>query len=259
MSKVVVLGYDVWEELFNGEDAVGKKIKIKKETFRVIGVAEERGVQGLDNQDAQVYIPLGTAQKLIFGINYLHAIGAKVRSEKDVPYVVSQIEDIMMDQHKIEKKEESDFTVYTTAQAIESLTNITNALKFFLSAIAAISLLVGGVGIMNIMLVAINERTREIGLRKALGATPANVQRQFLIESAIITMLGGVIGIIFGTIFSGLVAVVANYLGYAWKFSVTFGSIFLGVGVSAGVGILFGWYPSKKASDLEPVKALHHE
>jgi putative ABC transport system permease protein len=112
---------------------------------------------------------------------------------------------------------------------------------------------------MNIMLVAINERTREIGLRKALGATPSNIQRQFLIESAIITMLGGVIGIIFGILFSGLIAIVANYLGYTWKFAVTFGSIFLGVGVSACVGILFGWYPSKKASNLEPVKALHYE
>lgn len=258
-AKVAVLGYDIWEELFDGAEAVGQKIKIKKETFRVIGVIEERGVQGFDNQDAQVYIPLETAQKLVFGINYLHSIGVKVRSEKDVPYVVSQIEDIMLEQHNIDKKEEADFTVYTTAQALESLTNITNALKFFLSAIAAISLLVGGVGIMNIMLVAINERTREIGLRKALGATPANIQKQFLIEAAIITMLGGILGIIFGALISGLVAIVANYLGYTWKFALTIWSILLGVSVSAGVGILFGWYPSKKASDLEPVKALHYE
>ena len=157
-------------------------LKVSKEIFRVIGVIEKRGSVGFENQDSIVVVPLGAAQKVVFGINYLHYIAMKVQSEDDVPYVSEQAKEIMRDQHDIDNPDKDDFTIYTTANFIDTLSNITNALKFFLSAIAAISLLVGGVGIMNIMLVAVNERTREIGLRKALGATEKNIQTQFLIS-----------------------------------------------------------------------------
>lgn len=259
VSRVVVLGWQIWQDLFNGQDPLGEKIKIKKESFRVIGVIEKRGTQGFQNQDNLVFVPLGAAQKVLLGINYLHGIGAKVNSEKNIQYAIQQTKDILRERHDINDKTQDDFSVRSTAQALDILTNITDALKFFLAGIAAISLLVGGVGIMNIMLVSVNERTREIGLRKAIGATTDNIQRQFLIESSVLTVIGGIVGIILGAGVSGLVAVVANYLGYNWAFIVTIPSIVLGVGVSGFVGILFGWYPARKASRLEPVEALHYE
>lgn len=259
ISRVVVLGWQIAQDLFEGDDPLGKKIKIKKETFRVIGVIEKRGSQGFENQDNIVVIPIGAAQKIIFGKNYLDFIVMKVANENDVDYVITQTKEIMREQHDIENEGEDDFTIYTTASFLNTLENITNALKFFLSAIAAISLLVGGVGIMNIMLVSVNERTREIGLRKSIGATTNNIQNQFLVESVVVTVLGGLIGIIIGITFSGLVAVVANAMGYNWTFVVTIPSILVGVGVAGGVGILFGWYPAKKAANLQPIEALHYE
>ncbi|MFH1457526.1 MAG: ABC transporter permease [Patescibacteria group bacterium] len=259
ISRVAVIGWQLAEDFFGQDNPVGKKIKVKKEIFRVIGVIEKRGSVGFENQDNIVVIPLMSAQKVIFGINYLHSIVMKVENEESVPYVSEQVKEIMREQHNIDNPDKDDFTIYTTANFIETLSNITNALKFFLSAIAAISLLVGGVGIMNIMLVAVNERTREIGLRKAIGATEKNIQNQFLVESVIVTLLGGIIGIILGAIFSGLIAGVASFLGYKWGFVITIPSILLGIGVSGFVGMIFGWYPSRKASRLEPVDALRYE
>jgi len=257
--RVAVLGWQISQDLFNNQNPIGEKIKIKKENFRVIGVIEKRGTQGFQNQDNLIFVPLGTAQKILLGINYLHGIGAKVTNEKEITYAIQQVKDILRERHDIDDSTQDDFSVRSTAQALDVLTTITNALKFFLAGIAAISLLVGGVGIMNIMLVSVNERTREIGLRKAVGATTNNVQRQFLVESAVLTLIGGIVGVIFGAGISGLIALIANYLGYNWSFIVTIPSILLGVGVSGFVGILFGWYPAKKASSLEPVEALHYE
>jgi len=259
VSKVAVLGWQIAKDFFGEDDPIGKKIKIKKEVFRVVGTFEKRGSQIFQNQDSIVVVPLETAQKMIFGINYLYAIMTKVNNEKDVDYVVAQVKDIMREQHNIDDPQKDDFTVRNTVTALTMLEDITNALKFFLSGIAAISLLVGGVGIMNIMLVSVNERTREIGLRKALGATTNNIKNQFLTESIVVTVLGGVIGIIFGAIFSGLIAIIANYLGYHWVFIVSIPSILMGVGISGFVGILFGWYPARKAANLQPVEALHYE
>jgi len=259
ISRVAVIGSQLAEDFFNNDDPIGKKIKIKKEIFKVIGVIEKRGSVGFENQDNLVIIPLGAAQKIVFGINHLHYIAMKVDSEESVPYVSEQAKEIMRDQHDIDNPDKDDFTIYTTANFIKTLSNITDALKFFLSAIAAISLLVGGVGIMNIMLVAVNERTREIGLRKALGATEKNIQMQFLTESIIVTLLGGIIGIILGALVSGAIAGVAMYLGYKWGFVITISSILMGIIVSGLVGIIAGWFPARKASKLEPVEALRYE
>jgi putative ABC transport system permease protein len=259
ISRVAVVGWQLAQDFFGQDDPIGKKIKVKKEIFRVIGVIDKRGSVGFENQDNIVVIPLGAAQKVIFGINHLHFIAMKVDSEDSVPYVSEQAKEIMRDQHDIDNPDKDDFTIYTTANFIDTLSNITNALKFFLSAIVAISLLVGGVGIMNIMLVAVNERTREIGLRKALGATEKNIQMQFLIESIVVTLLGGVIGIILGALVSAGIAGVAAFLGYAWGFVITIPSILMGVIVSGLVGSIFGWFPARKASKLEPVDALRYE
>ncbi len=257
--REIVLGWQIWQDLFGNENPVGKRVKIKRENFRVIGVMKKRGVQGFQNQDTLVFIPLKSAQKLLLGINYVSMIRAKVTNDDDVPIVIEQIKQILREQHNVGNKKPDDFTVRAATQALDALAQITNALKLFLTCIAGISLLVGGVGIMNIMLVAVNERTHEIGLRKAIGATKSNIQTQFLIESIILTILGGIIGILIGVLFSGLIASVAKYLGYNWDFIVSVPSILLGVGVSGFVGIIFGWYPARRAAKLEPVEALRYE
>ena len=259
LERVTVLGWQVYKDLFDEENPIGERIKIKRESFRVIGVMEKRGVEAFQNQDTQVFIPLKTAQKIMLGINHISMIRVKAYNEDDVDFAIAQIEDILRDNHKITGSASNDFTVRATAQALEALGSITDALKFFLSAIAAISLLVGGIGIMNIMLISVRERTREIGLRKAIGATPDNVQYQFLIESIVLTLAGGIIGIIIGASFSAIIAVVARYLEYNWDYVVTINSVLMGVIVSTGVGVLFGWYPARKASKLDPVTALHYE
>jgi putative ABC transport system permease protein len=259
MARVAVLGYEVWQELFNGDNPLGSHLKIKNESFDIIGVLAQRGTQGFENKDDMVFVPLITAQKLFLGVDHVSMIRLLVKSDDDVPAALAQIKDVLRERHDLTSGMSDDFSARAAVQGLDSLKQITNALKFFLAGMAAISLIVGGVGIMNIMLVAVNERTREIGLRKAVGATEKNIQAQFLIEAATVTILGGVVGIIFGFLISALVAGVANYLGYEWDLIVTIPSILMGVGVAGAVGILFGWYPAKKASGLQPVEALRHE
>lgn len=259
LSRVAVLGWQVWQDLFNNQNPIGETIKIKKENFRVIGVMEKRGVQAFENKDTQVYIPLETAQKTMLGINHVSMIRVKVASDEKVPTVLTEIKQILRSRHDITGDEPDDFSARAATQALDVLSQVTNALSFFLAGIASISLLVGGIGIMNIMLIAVNERTREIGLRKAVGATSKNVQIQFLTESMILTAIGGIFGMIIGIILSWLIALVANYLGYQWDFIISPLSIILGLSISCSVGIIFGWYPAQRASRLEPVEALRHE
>jgi putative ABC transport system permease protein len=259
IERVAVLGWQTAKDLFDNENPIGERIKIKRESFRVIGVMPKRGVVGFQNQDSLIFIPLTSAQKLLLGINHVTMVRAKVRDDNDIGFAIAQIEDVLRDNHNLSGSQQNDFTVRATAQALDALGSITDALKFFLSAIAAMSLVVGGIGIMNIMLIAVRERTREIGLRKAIGATPNHIQYQFLIESIVLTLTGGLFGILIGAGFSGMIAFIASYLGYNWDFVVTISSILMGITVSTGVGVLFGWYPARKASKLDPVTALHYE
>ena len=258
-ARVVVLGYTVWEELFQGDDPIGKKMKIKKEFFTVIGVMKERGVSGFQNQDDLVLIPVSTAQKIMLGIKHVSFIRARVNSEENIDQAIDDVKLLLRDRHDIAFGADDDFSARSTKEAIDVLTKVTNALKFFLVAIAAISLIVGGVGVMNIMLAAVNERTREIGLRKAVGARRIHIIWQFIAETVAITLLGGAIGIIIGALISGLVAFVARYLGYDWDLVVTAGSIFTGFGVSAVIGLIFGIHPANRAAKLDPIDALRYE
>ncbi|MFA6304806.1 MAG: ABC transporter permease [Patescibacteria group bacterium] len=259
VARVVVLGSKAAHDLFGDQDPLGQHLKIKRESFEVIGVIKERGSVGFQSPDSQVFLPISSGQKLLLGINYLHLIRAKIRSSEEVPQAIVGIKEVLRARHNIQKANNDDFDVRDQAEALAALSTITNALKFFLAAIAAISLLVGGVGIMNIMYVAVTERTREIGLRKAVGAQEGSILKQFLVEAMILTSLAGIIGVLLGAGVAGLVALVAGYLGYAWEFIVSPLSIAVSVAVSAGIGIIFGYFPAKRAAHLDPIEALRYE
>lgn len=261
LARVAVLGSTVKKELFGESDAVGARIKFKKQTFEVIGVMKERGTVAFQDYDDQIFLPINTMQKLVMGVNHLGMIRAKIDFDYNIDRATEDIKSTLREQHDIEdlSGDSDDFTVRSSAQALEMITVITDALRFFLAAMAALSLVVGGIGIMNIMLVSVTERTREIGLRKAIGANNVNILTQFLSEAITVTVIGGLIGIIGGTLLSFIIAIVANLIGYDWSFSVSIFSIFLAVGVSMVVGLVFGIYPARKASKLEPVEALRYE
>lgn len=259
LARVTVLGSKIYEELFNGDEAVGRKIKIGKESFSVIGVMPERGSSGFINQDNQVFIPLMTAQKIMLGVD--HLAFARVRVEKDVSMesVLEQIRQVLRSQHDLRGSEVDDFSVRSATQALDLLSTLTSALSFFLAAIAGISLIVGGVGIMNIMLIAVNERIQEIGLRKSIGARSVDITNQFLIEAILLTLIGALLGIVIGSFISFLISLVAGQLGYVWDYIVTPFSIFLSCGIAFLIGVIFGYYPARRASLLDPIEALRYE
>jgi len=261
LARVVVLGSTVKKELFGESDALGQYVKIKKQTFQVVGVMKGRGTVAMQDYDDQVFIPLKTMQKLIAGVNHLGLIRAKVDYDENVERTIEDVKITLREQHNIKDQsgKNDDFSVRSAAQALDMISTITNALKYFLAAIAALSLVVGGIGIMNIMLVSVTERTREIGLRKAVGANNFNIMMQFLSEAVTITMIGGIVGIVLGTVISYIVSLVFNILGYDWEFVVSMFSILIAVSISALIGIIFGLFPASRASRLEPVEALRHE
>lgn len=261
LSRVIVLGHTVKRELFGDSHALGQRIKVQKNSFEVIGVMAERGMVAFQDYDNIALLPIKTMQKRILGVNYVSMIRAKVDLAENTDQVLADMKITLRERHDISDQSgaNDDFTVRSAAQALDMITTITDALKYFLAAMAAISLIVGGIGIMNIMLVSVTERTREIGLRKALGANKLNILSQFLIESVTVTMIGGLIGIIGGAILAYLVAIIANYLGYDWVFHVSLFSILLAMAVSMMVGLIFGVFPAYKASRLQPVEALRYE
>lgn len=259
LGRVAVLGTEVKNNLFEDQQAIGQKIKINKETFTVIGIMEKRGVAGFENNDNIILIPVSSAQKLLLGINHLGFIRVRIDQAENVEQSLEDIRATLRERHNIDDPADDDFSVRATAQAIAALTAITDALKFFLAAIAAIALLVGGIGIMNIMYVSVTERTKEIGLRKAVGAKRGNILGQFLAEAIILTFSAGVVGIVIGSAISILVAVVARYLGYDWDLVISPSSILLACGVCIFIGLIFGYYPAKRAANMSPIEALRHE
>jgi putative ABC transport system permease protein len=268
-ANVVVLGSTVADELFKntGVDPVGQVIKVRNASqvtaggipLYVVGVIQARGSAFFQDQDDQIFLPLQIGQEQLLGIHYLQMIGIKVDSSDNVDQTISDVTNVLKQRHHIQSDADIDFTVRNQATAVDILKTITNALSLFLTSMAAIALIVGGIGILNIMLATVAERTREIGLRKAVGATNGMVMRQFLLEAGILTLIGGIIGIVVGVIISYLMAVLMKYLGFDWDFVISITSIVLAISVSILTGVIFGLYPSFKASRLNPIDALRYE
>lgn len=264
MARVAVLGYTTWQDLFGDENPVGKTIRVKKTNFRVIGVIEEKGPQAFMDMDKSMLVPFNTAQKLLTGENFLRFVVVKAKEKDLIEPAVEQIREVLRERHDIYNPEENpakdDFKVMSQKDTAQIIGNVTGIFTVLVSSIAAISLIVGGVGIMNIMLVSVAERTREIGLRKAVGARAKDILNQFLIESIALTSAGGILGMICGTLFSYLASYIFEYfLGSSWGFYLPWKALALSVFISFVVGLVFGIYPARKASRLSPIEALRYE
>ena len=256
-AQVAILGSTIAEDLFGQDDPIGKLFKLGNLNFQVIGVYAPQGA--LSGSDDIVFIPLDTAQKKLLGVDYITVAVVALNNINDADATAEQIKIAMRNNHNITNPEKDDFIVQTQAQAMETFNIIFDGITYLLIAIAAISLLVGGVGIMNIMYVVVTERTSEIGLKKALGARESDILREFLTEAVLVTVVGGVFGIAFGSFLGFVVSLIAQRANLAWTFSVPVYSIVLGFGVSAIIGISFGVFPARSAAKMDPIEALRYE
>ena len=254
-AKVAVLGQTVVANLF-GENAnpIGKTIRINGTPFKVIGVLTRKGALGPMDLDDQIMIPLRTAMYRLFGTDYLTTISVQIVRNDFVTAAMQEIERILRRSHRLPPNKENDFVMRTQAEWEQLAEQTSRLFIILLLSIASVSLIVGGIGIMNIMLVSVAERTREIGIRKALGAKPRDIQLQFLLEAVVLSLVGGGLGIFFGIVASYAIGKVAG-----WTIIVSPLSVILAFGFSAAVGIFFGYYPARKAARLEPVEALRYE
>ena len=259
-ASVAVIGSEVKEELFGASDALGEQITIKGRKFRVVGIYPATGQVSFFNVDELVLVPYTTAQQYLLQIDYYHEIIVKAESAEYVDRSVADIKATLRETHNIENPEDDDFFVATQQGLIEQVQVIIGTLTLFLSSVVAIALVVGGIGVMNIMLVSVTERTREIGLRKALGATERNILTQFLLEAIILTGIGGLIGIILGATLAFVASfAITRVSGLDWQFAFPLSAVFLGLGVSTAVGLVFGLYPARQASKKSPIEALRYE
>jgi putative ABC transport system permease protein len=259
LKQVVVLGSAIKEYYFGDQEAIGQNIKIKGQNFKVIGVMKERGTVAVFNFDDILYIPLQTVQKKLAGIDYLQSAIFKLKDMQKLDLTMAEATDIMRTRHNIKNPDDDDFAVSSIIEFLDILNTVFFAINALLLALTSISLVVGGVGIMNVMYVAVVERTFEIGLKKAIGAKNKNILAQFLFEAFFLTIVGGIIGIFLGSSFTKLGEWGASSLGYPVNLSITWWSVAIGAGFSALVGIIFGYYPARKASQLSPMEALRKE
>ncbi|MBU2028265.1 ABC transporter permease [Patescibacteria group bacterium] len=259
LKQVVVLGSAIKEYYFGDQEAIGKTIKIKGQNFRVVGVMKERGAVAVFNFDDILYIPLQTVQKKLAGINYMQSAIFKLKNMQKLDLTLVEATDIMRIRHNIKNPDDDDFAVSSIVEFLDILDVVFFAINALLLALTSISLVVGGVGIMNVMYVAVVERTFEIGLKKAVGAKNKNILTQFLLEAFFLTIIGGIIGILLGGLFTKLGELAVSSFGYSVRLSITWWSVAIGAGFSALVGIIFGYYPARKASQLSPMEALRKE
>ncbi len=253
-EPVVVMGAQIAEEIFGNADPVGESVKLDNKRFRVIGVLAPKESSLFGDADNSIIIPLRVAQFELLGIRHVTFIRTKLEGEEYIDQTEDELIQLLTDRHG-----EEDFSIRNTAAALDILTTITDALKFFLVAIAAISLFVGGVGIMNIMLIAVQEKTREVGLRKAVGAQDADILRQFLIETVVLSLLGGIIGLLVGILFAFLIAKIVQGMGYQYDFIISARAVLVSIGITTLIGLVFGVYPARKAARLDPIDALRYE
>lgn len=255
-AKVCIVGQTVVDNLFkNGEDPIGKVIRFNKIPFRIIGVLTAKGYNSMGmDQDDLIIAPYTTIQKRVLAITYLQSIYASAVSEEATDMAIGEISEILRTNHKLKAADEDDFTVRSQAELSSMLSSTTDMMTVLLACIAGISLLVGGIGIMNIMYVSVTERTREIGLRMSIGAKGRHILMQFLIEAVIISIAGGVIGVVLGVGVSAAIKYIAG-----WPVYVQLWSVVLSFAVCSVTGIFFGWYPAQKASGLDPIEALRYE
>lgn len=254
-KRVAVLGADTAEDLFGeGSVPVGQRIRIGGTPFTVVGVAAAKGSTGPISNDDAVYVPLKTLQLYLLGEDELSSIYVEAQTQEQMDEAQSAIESLLLSRHDISDSEEADFQVASQEDLSETVSSITSMLTALLGSIAGISLVVGGIGIMNMMLTTVTERIREIGLRKAIGATRADITSQFLAEAVALTVIGGLVGIGLGWGISAAIAALSTL-----DTAVTGGSVLLAVGVSTGIGLVFGYYPARRAAKLDPIEALRYQ
>jgi putative ABC transport system permease protein len=253
-ARVVVLGPTTVENLFGLNDPLGQTVKIKGVNFRIVGVTKAKGDQGWANPDDQAILPYTTAMKQMLGLDYIHEIDVQANEGSDLTALQERISVLLRKAHRLQPGAEDDFNVRNQADMIQMASDTTRIFTFLLGGVASVSLLVGGIGIMNIMLVTVTERTREIGIRKAIGARERSILAQFLVETLILSGLGGFLGAFLGV---GAAWVLPKLTPY--PATVSMFSIGLALSFSAAVGIFFGWYPARRAASLAPVDALRYE
>jgi len=255
-AKVCIVGETVVTNLFGeNADAVGRYIRINKIPFKIMGITEKKGQNAFgQDQDDIVLAPFSTVQKRMLTITYIQSMLVSAKSESLIPQASEEITEVLKTRHRLGPSEDPDFTIRTQSDIANTATATSRIMTILLASIASISLLVGGIGIMNIMLVSVTERTREIGIRMSVGARGRDVLLQFLIEALLISLIGGLIGIGLGTFVS---QIVANLM--SWPVTITVQSIFMSFVFSSAIGIFFGWYPARKAARLNPIDALRYE
>ncbi len=253
-AKVAVVGKTVADRLFPDAEPIGQRIRIRGVTFTVIGIMEEKGATSFTDRDDVVFVPLATAQRRLFGVTHVRTVHVQVASAEEMPAAQEALTELLRTRHRLAPNQDNDFTVRSQADILQTFTSVSQTMTLLLGGIAAVSLIVGGIGIMNIMLVSVTERTREIGIRMAVGARRRDILMQFLVESVALSVGGGMIGIGVGILGSRLITRFAG-----WSTLLSLQAVLLAFGFAVAVGVFFGLYPAQRAARMDPIVALRHE